>query len=523
MLEYLGDSVVGLSVAHNYLLRTRATGDGVNGLTERPSATVRAMVGNRGMACVAGEMRIPDLIRWEPALPPREHRLRVSDSGYDAVSGLYSNLHVNALAAAYEAIAAAVYLDGGFETASSFVQQTLLRDVDHARFLNTDSKQLESMLARKLGGLLGSVSFVASRARVQDVCEPVSSFEDLQCEVLDLQPVHVANPAHLMHYTAVILRRMERIHDPIMEDDILYVSSHFSVEGSRIAALRGAVRAIMGQTKMKDVARSAGNVVELKMREAIFGDVGERVTIRVDKEGRWMREGLYGNVKRLLLRCGVNVTEMSEDAVRQFLQQREQTEGGKEAVGISAGVRYANKGAMRDTVPRLDFNVVENCLQRGQEIELQSALREEHKGLEGNILGHETVVSGICDTLSSLDSAQNRDAVLRWYNEIGRQCVRLWSIQRGMKRVSQDRAEIIGECEKRGQMKRILGHEMIGSMDLRCMSDLQISRPMVALGICVQREDLGLQTALAWLSGAEQIVKERTDGGRDDSKVAATG
>jgi ribonuclease-3 len=108
-LEFLGDRVLGLAVAH--LLIETYPDEAEGGLTHRHSMLVRRQT----LADVAGEIRLD---RW----------LDVAHGGYG--SGGMANPTI--LADACEALIGAVFLDGGYESATALVRrywQTRVREM----------------------------------------------------------------------------------------------------------------------------------------------------------------------------------------------------------------------------------------------------------------------------------------------------------------------------------------------------------------------------------------------------------
>jgi ribonuclease-3 len=108
-LEFLGDSVVGLVVTD---LLHRRDPEGAEGAKSRRRAR---LVSALSLSRRAADLRLPELLllgRGEEKTGGREK------------AALWAN--------AYEAVVAALYLDGGFEAAHRFVEADLARDVDTA-------------------------------------------------------------------------------------------------------------------------------------------------------------------------------------------------------------------------------------------------------------------------------------------------------------------------------------------------------------------------------------------------------
>jgi ribonuclease-3 len=106
-LEFLGDSVLGMIVTD---LLHRRDPDGAEGAKSRRRAQ---LVSTSGLARRAAELRLPELLllgRGEEKTGGREK------------AALWAN--------AYEALVAALYLDGGFEAAHRFVRADFARDFE---------------------------------------------------------------------------------------------------------------------------------------------------------------------------------------------------------------------------------------------------------------------------------------------------------------------------------------------------------------------------------------------------------
>jgi ribonuclease-3 len=106
-LEFLGDAVVGMIVTD---LLHRRDPDGAEGAKSRRRAR---LVSEPSLARRAGDLGLPELLR----LGRGEEK-----TGGRAKAALWAN--------AYEALVAALYLDGGFQAAHRFVRADLARDVE---------------------------------------------------------------------------------------------------------------------------------------------------------------------------------------------------------------------------------------------------------------------------------------------------------------------------------------------------------------------------------------------------------
>jgi ribonuclease-3 len=122
-LEFLGDAVLGLVVTD---LLHRRDPNGAEGPKSRRRA---ALVSAPSLARRAEELGLPELLR----LGRGEEK-----TGGRSKSALWAN--------AYEAVIAALYLDGGFEAVHRFVRDELTRDVDDDTAAEDPKSALQELL-----------------------------------------------------------------------------------------------------------------------------------------------------------------------------------------------------------------------------------------------------------------------------------------------------------------------------------------------------------------------------------------
>ncbi len=127
-LEFLGDAVLGLVVTD---LLHRRDPDGAEGTKSQRRAR---LVSAPSLAARAAELRLPDLLR----LGRGEEK-----TGGRQKSALWAN--------AYEALIAALYLDGGFEVARRFVQDQFAADVGDDDLTGEDAKSALQELLQAAG------------------------------------------------------------------------------------------------------------------------------------------------------------------------------------------------------------------------------------------------------------------------------------------------------------------------------------------------------------------------------------
>jgi ribonuclease-3 len=127
-LEFLGDSVLGFVIAD---LLHRRDPDGDEG---RKSKARAGLVAAHSLAQRAGELRLPELL----LLGRGEER-----SGGRLKQALWAD--------AYEAVIAALYLDGGIEAAHRFVRDEFARDLQQPRTQAADHKSALQELLQARG------------------------------------------------------------------------------------------------------------------------------------------------------------------------------------------------------------------------------------------------------------------------------------------------------------------------------------------------------------------------------------
>lgn len=137
-LEFLGDAVLGLVVTD---LLHRRDPDGAEGTKSQRRAR---LVSAPSLAARAAELRLPDLLR----LGRGEEK-----TGGRQKSALWAN--------AYEALIAALYLDGGFEVARRFVQDQFAADVGDDDLTGEDAKSALQELLQAAGRPLPDYEVVA--------------------------------------------------------------------------------------------------------------------------------------------------------------------------------------------------------------------------------------------------------------------------------------------------------------------------------------------------------------------------
>lgn len=377
-LELLGDTVVGTSCAQRILTwLTTSTGAPHQGTDEvlRWTGSVRkllpTLVGNRGMAHTARNIGIERLMRWEKSIPPSAHRRRVDELGVELLTGVQSNVEINALANAFEAVSAAVYLDGGFNPVLSFIDRTLLNDPAYIQRLNKDSAQMQNDLWQMVTMLFGEpVSFIKRlpvqqelqqqqqaqrrqhKERYQQNNRPnntsnnfflsspsSSSYERIQLQLFDLQqkPSPKVSQAHVLFFAAVTIRQRpssvsssssQGVLPPLDESQIIAMASHFSVENARIAAITRAMDILNGKCNVGPprVVNDAAWVTDTITSREIQplennnyiatpsdGDVFQLET-QFDRNGRWRYDGDYEHVGNALKQAGLKpLLDMYDD------------------------------------------------------------------------------------------------------------------------------------------------------------------------------------------------------------------
>ncbi|CAN8066708.1 unnamed protein product [Agarophyton chilense] len=527
VLELLGDRVVGTAVALQ-LLRWQTT-DPCSQHAQfaqhpTPSALLRALVGNRGMAHVARRIGIQSLLRWEKPLPPEAHRRRMDHSGVDYATGLTCNTDINALANAYEAVAAAIYLDSALPPAHSFVRHSLLHDVQMVQRANMEIPQFQDSLARELAALLKQqVSFVSNRKRTgRSPMLPIHCFEPVQCEILDLEPVHAERREHDLFHSAVAIRSHHQLAQPFRETDFVSVASHFSVETARIAALEGAIHMICA-TKTPFTKRHVmgAKPMQLQMRKAAFDAEVPTLEIHLLSDGRWQYDGDYHHLANLLERVGAPGTTALQTLGAQQIQHRiqalRQSASEQEDGWDVHSARYDALFGKRNVChsgrtqgdPAICPSAVAQCMSIGPDLALNTELARRYEAPFAGIEDAALIVQRVtisADELSTLPMSQRR-ARVKAYHVLGSNATKLWSVQSSMRDVSQERVEIVAQSEQRGGMSRLMQHALLGDRGLADVDDLRVNGAYVAVGMCV--DSVGCSSAMAWLTGAERIAGKR--------------
>jgi ribonuclease-3 len=137
-LEFLGDSVIGFVVAD---LLHRRDPEGREG---EKSKTRAQLVSARSLARRAAELGLPELLR----LGRGEEK-----SGGRKKTALWAD--------AYEAVIAALYLDGGLEAAHRFVSAEFAPDLEHPRLPTEDHKSLLQEMLQARGDPVPEYELVA--------------------------------------------------------------------------------------------------------------------------------------------------------------------------------------------------------------------------------------------------------------------------------------------------------------------------------------------------------------------------
>lgn len=540
-LELLGDCVVGTCAARHVLSWVR----------EPPSAPpinwmggsrvfLPSLVGNRGMSITARNIGIEELMRWEKSMPPASHRVRLDNRGIDVATGMQSNVEVNGLAAAYESVSAAIYLDSGFFSALDFVRTTLLSDPVMIQNHNRESTDYEQELLREVVALFGEpVSLVQTS---QNINSQRSSLEHVQVEVFDMQQnsSETVNSAHALFFAGVAIRRIPRPSGSIqaqdfdagnasngkpVEDELIALASHFSVETARIAALKQAIAILHAIPSEQPGANSKLRRGTVHVRMVDAGDIPHSLsmTTSFDESGRWEFDGDYKHVGNVLSRAGLrgfrHVANTSSAEIRKQLRvmrQRRECEE-RELFGATSSGRsfgHTNHNGTDDNssgvLPRrnaidasLDAKVVEECIQIGKEAHKESELHRTHISLSQDVENANQIIDALDTSVGDLQDLNrpSRLQTLSALHSLGHQTTRLWAAQCSIQNVSQDRSDVIPDFERRSGLGPIMEKAMMGNEGLAAVRDGGLRKSYVALGMCVER--LGTSTALAWLSGAE--------------------
>lgn len=532
-LELLGDRVVGVAVAHAILswIRDAPTAPSID-WSGGARCVLPTLIGNRGMAHVARSMGLPSLLRWEKARPPASHRPRLDALGFDLATGIPSNVEVNALSAAFESVAAAVYLGCGYDAARQFVESTLLAGKPaELQDLNRDVRSFENVLVREVPAVLGRPVALDTPAADESV---VLQIVNCQREFNEQD-----NPAHTLFYTAVVLRPASEVDRPFKENDILSLSSHFSIETARIAALEAAVATLRGTRPQFGGTSSRGaRVTEtlctrpLSSSSTSGNETGKDTnaslsfTTAFDEHGRWLRDGDYAHVAQVLARVGlssqcntINETETREElqalyatrvAAEDALLGKEAFEREEKTIKSTGG--FQRRGLLGDEIHDPCAKAVEQCMAVGAKKHRECELTSQYGAvLDGPVGTAEEVVNAVGDGMRAAGARpwRERRRELGGLNVLGHQTIRLWSTQRSLRRVGQDRAEVVPVLERRAGLTEVLTPLLLGRDGLAGVRDLRVKAGYVGVGLCVER--LGTPTALAWLSGAEAILEGEND------------
>lgn len=527
-LELLGDRVVGACAAYHVLDWTRqqplrADVDWAGG----PHKVLKSLIGNRGMAEVARTIGIESLIRWEKPLPPASHRSRLDSLGIDIATGIQSNVEVNGLAAAYESVAAAIYLDGGFEPALSFVNSTLLRQPIDVQHNNLESSDYETILSSELAALFEiPLTFVSSRPQTSRKTvasgKIIFTLLDFHQEASD-----ELNEAHALFYAGVSIRRASDDSGNLDENSLLSLASHFSVETARLAALTQALAIVRGEVPFE----TDHNRQILRDERIVLRNSASRVvpslTIKVNSLGQWQYDRDYAHVAGVLGKAGLRAFEHVEtldvDQVRAVLQSkysqrarndnkeydRNQVDQPLRSVkGVSGvdAVSLHSQGKGSEALSGLDPKAVESTLQIGREVIVDLELSRTHPVSLEN-------VRPAADIVNCLDNAVHEISCLEWpqqmrrlngYHALGKQSVKLWAVQRSIDNVAEDRADVVPRYEHRVGLGHALEQSLAGPQGLQTVRDIGLRAGCIALGMCVER--IGMSTALSWLTGEEATM-----------------
>lgn len=474
-LELLGDRIVGVAAATALNAQSDASS------WRRALPPLDAVLGNRGMALVADRIGLSQLLRWERATPPSLHRGRVGADGVDVHTGMLCNEYVNTLAGAYEAVAAAAYLDGGFDQASLFVRETLFKDIDavriaNARTMDMAERLLDELVARGAGAMwLTAPDYEAGRAG--------GGTARINVDVVDLECEH-DNPAHPLFYSAVVVRAAGV--ETVGEDRFLSFASHFSLECARMAAISQAICMLRMTSRSGAMEGASGTeVVMLKVRGK-----GESVSVGTVKGGLWKYDGDYVHLDKVLRECGLGVDVSNVGESREDSKQ-----------GLT-NARYESVSMDDESGALIDIDCLQTCLAAGDKVESESALLKRYVGLNCSLPEARAIYGAIEGELRNVANAEvsMQRGLVRSLHYIGHQTFRLWSVQRSMKGVSENRVEIVKQVEEGMRLKSALERRMIGD-GLGVVQDRRVCKLFVALGGCVRR--YGVSAALAWLSGAD--------------------
>lgn len=523
-LELLGDRVVGVCVAkkvHEWMKEGAANRMGFEDWALRYGVTslMGSLTGNRGMAWVARNVGLEQLMRWEKALPPSNHRGRLREDGVDVTTGLQANREVNGLAAAYESVAAAAYLDGGIEQAEQFVEHTLLDRAKEVHVENKSTREFELELVKEIASWVGVPLWdlwmwgqVGGREEVMK-----SLTEKLEVTTVDLVDEDTVQ-ASPVHYAGIVLRKSSA--ESLEEADFIGVSSHFSVEMARNAALIQALESLRGERAVVQKKPNSAYVLKKMMVRGEDGSGKGTVEVKLDKEGcRWFLDGDYGHVARLLKAIGVPKAEIIPDtnttkgtSLREALQLMSEQRRTKNEQRKSEAERIKSV-KRRNAAPAIDLGTgrvctqtISECLELGKKVYDNHDFSRKYQHLYSSrgADGGDEVAQSISETVERLSSEDRRSQLseVRSLNCIGQHTYRLWSVQRSMRDVNQDRSEIMELSVRRLTDANTIEDALFSRKGLDGVDEvLRVRSGLFALGVCTNV--VGLSTALQWLSGAE--------------------
>lgn len=535
-LEVLGDRVVGVTTARHILtcLQDPSQAPPLD-WTGGARMVVGTMVRNRGLAATSRAIGIESLLRWEKSVPPASHRPRLNREGIDIATGMQSNVEINGLAAAYESVSAAIYLDGGFQPARDFNISTLFARARDVQFENRESPDIEMALSRELVGLFGApISFVTDSFLQKRPRFP--TYERVQARVLDMQqePSETVNEAHTLFYSAVSLRRVNAENPNVEEEDIIALSSHFSVQTARLAALNQAISILRGEYDPHEQYSSGLHEERMHFRNT-DGTKSPGLSAMFDDTGRWCHDGDYTHTAGVLSRAGLvgfeDIAQRSSSDIQTTLREKREVREREEELffekaeksgvptecgsRLDADVRDGDFPRLVSGNANIDLDLVNECLVAGEHVDHTSVLAKTYGAIVRDVASSEEVCTALDETTSILSRVdrRRRSRLIAGFHALGAQTMGLWAVQRSIKDVSQDRAEVVPLYERRLNLKEEMEPVMLGRSGLAMVRDGMVRKLFVALGICVER--LGTSTALRWLSGAE--AKMLDPGIRQDS------
>lgn len=536
-LELLGDRVVGTCTAHHVLQWTRqpATCPKIDWMGG-PRTILKSLTGNRGMAETARDIGIESLVRWEKPAPPSAFRSRVDSLGIDLITGVQSNVEINALAACYESVAAAIYLDGGINPARSFINDTLLTCPIDIQRSNRDTAEYETILSRELAALFGTpIMSVSPRSRTSP---KHVEHGRVRVDILDFEQTVTAdtNEAHILFYTGIFIRQSSNATDYPTEVDLISLASHFSVETARLAALTQAISILRGHSEPNTEAYADNSrdetIIQRKIPAATAPSLGPNfsprastapftLSTKLNAHGQWKFDRDYVNLAGVLSRAGLRIEPSiasSGTKIRKHLQSLSEQQSHvkdefskrnvkgtmmDQSGGVLGVHGLSHSSRNSDARSDVDESSVARALKIGREVILESNLSKSHENVVGDAKSALDVVQCLDNAIDEMSSL-NRIERANWaggFHGLGNETFRLWAAQRSITNVGQDRAEVIPQFERRLGLANALERQMIGSKGLSVLRDLGVRKGYVALGICAA--DLGTSTALAWLTGHE--------------------